>query len=163
MIDVNSIRSRVPEIGLTGNWWLNDFLEGYEEATNSDPEFLAKHNVDVQSPPPYGEVEKTMSQGKFNPIFLRAILREMKFVTPRMFETFLADTVPLLPGYFDYATKLYGSEVQPLIMSAGIANTIESLVANYEQTQKLCQSIREKLIREHSYRIKLEQLLGMSV
>ncbi|MBU1164784.1 hypothetical protein KKA15_04455 [Patescibacteria group bacterium] len=163
LLGISSIRRHVPKIGLIGNWWLSDFLEGYKEATWSDPALLEKQSVIVKSPPSYGQVEKTMSKGKMNPIFIRAILRKMKFVTPRMFETFLANTIPLLPDYFDYAIDLYGSEVMPLIMSNGVNNTVMSILDNYEQIQRLCQSIREKLIREHSYKIKLEQLLEMSL
>jgi hypothetical protein len=110
---------------------------------------------------PYGQVEKTMSRGKVNPILIRPILNEMGFVTPRMFETFAADTVPLIPNYFRHANELYGDEIFHLTLSPDPAVKIMEILENYQKYRDVSLRIGEKLRRKHSYQVRISQLLDL--
>ena len=100
-----------------------------------------------------------MSMGLINPVFVRPILNKLKFVTPRMFETFTANTVPLIPKYFTHAQDLYGSDVNKLILSNNPARDILKILDNYKTYNSLCREIKEMLNKKHSYKTRINQLL----
>ena len=156
---VKPIRSELKRVALIGQYWTGEPMEGFEEATESDETFLTANNVEVYKSADYGEVESAMSRGKLHPILVRPILNEMKFVTPRMFETFRADTVPLIPYYFTHANSLYGADVSKLTISNDATKDISRILNDYQASEKLSRDIREKLLDEHSYEVRLGQLL----
>lgn len=156
---ISNIRNRVKRIGLIGQFWLDDVMEGYENATYSDPEVLKENNIKILNPAPYREVENTMSRGLMHPILIRPILHEIGFVTPRMFETFSADTVPLIPLYFKHAEKLYGPEAKDLFLGENASEKIVDIMDNYNLYKAICERIRLDLIAEHSYDKRLSQLI----
>lgn len=153
------IRKHLKKVGLIGSYWSSDIMSGFEDATYSDPNFLRENKIEILRSAPYGQVEAAMSKGLLNPIFIRPILNHMDFITPRMFETFLADTVPLIPQYFTHATKLYGSSVSQLIMSNNPANDIIRIIENYDEYAILRKNILEMLKVKHSYEVRINQLL----
>ncbi|MEK7573129.1 MAG: hypothetical protein AAB531_01765 [Patescibacteria group bacterium] len=153
------IRSRLKRVALIGEYWSNKILPVYEGTTYSDVNFLKKNNIEILEPTPYGQVETTMSMGLINPVFVRPILNKLKFVTPRMFETFTADTVPLIPKYFTHAQDLYGSDVNKLLLSNNPTRDILKILDNYKTYNNLCREIREMLNKKHSYKTRINQLL----
>lgn len=156
---VSLIRLRLKKIGLVGRYWTGEPMEGFEDATRSDSEFLKRNNIDIQDSAPYGQVEAAMSAGKLHPVLVRPILNEIRFVTPRMFETFGANTIPLIPTYFTHALSLYGNKVVKLIISENPASDIIRIMDNYETYSNLCKDICQKLRDEHSYEVRLKQLV----
>ena len=158
---VSPIRTKLKRIALIGRYWSGDQMQGFENATGSDPDFLKKNHVEVYKSAPYGQVEKTMSRGKMHPILIRPILNEMGFVTPRMFETFAADTVPLIPNYFRRANELYGDEVFHLTVSQDPAAKILEILENYPKYRDISLKIAKKLRRKHSYEVRIRQLLDL--
>ena len=135
-------------------------MEEFKEATYSDPDFLRQNQIEIYQSALYGQVETTMSRGLLNPILVRPILNHLGFATPRMFETIIADTVPLIPNYFTYAPRLYGMDISQLTLSVdNAANNILKMLENYEENKKLARDIRETLKTQHSYETRLKQLL----
>lgn len=156
---VSSIRPQLKKIGIIGRYWNKEVMQGYEEATISNPNFLKQNKIIVKKSAPYGQVEKFMSRGLLNPIFIRPILSKLKFTTPRMFETLNADTVPLVPSYFTYAQDLYGDKIQELSLTEDSNNDILKIINNYEYYKNISKKIRKTLRSKHSYEIRLKQLL----
>jgi hypothetical protein len=157
---LSRIRSKVGRIAVFGKHWFADPEPGFEEHTYSDPSFLYAHGVESYRSVPFGEVERKMGQGKLHPIFVRPVLNLLKLVTPRMFETFAANTVPIIPQYFQHAVSLYGPEVTPLYLREDPADVITSMLNQYPDYMILAREIRDKLIKEHSYDVRLTELLG---
>lgn len=156
---VSPIRTKFKKIALIGQYWSGEQMKEFKDATRSDPDFLKKNGVEIYKSAPYGQVEKAMSRGKMHPILIRPILNEMSFITPRMFETFVANTVPLIPSYFTHANELYGDEITHLILSEDPAAKILEILESYEKYRKVSLRIREKLRQKHSYEVRLRQLL----
>lgn len=157
---ITPIRSRLKKVALIGQYWLDEVMEEFKEATYSDPNFLKRNEIKVYGSVPYGQVEMTMSRGLLNPIFIRPILTKLEFVTPRMFETLSADTVPLIPSYFTHATHLYGEDIRDLTISLDHpADDIMRILENYDENIKLVRNIREGLKAKHTYEARLKQLL----
>lgn len=155
-----SIRSRLGRIAVFGKYWFGDPAPGFERHTYSDPGFLQAHGIESYPSVEFEEVERRMGQGRFHPIFVRPVLNLLQLVTPRMFETFIADTVPVLPPYFQHAVSLYGPEVTPLFLTEDPAGSLTAMMQNYQQHVSLARSIRERLVKEHSYDLRLQELLG---
>lgn len=154
------IRSNLKRAGLIGRYWDGENMKEFKEATKSDPNLLKKYNIEVHKSAPYGQVEKAMSKGKLNPIFIRPILNKLEFVTPRMFETLLADTIPLIPSYFEHAPKLYGEDIKQLVISSeNSGNDILRIFNNYAKNKKLVKKIKNAMKKNHSYESRLKQLL----
>lgn len=156
------IRLCLKKVALIGQYWGDEVMEEFKEATYSDSDlnFLKRNQIEIHDSVPYGQVEMAMSRGLLNPIFIRPILNKLKFVTPRMFETLLADTIPLIPNYFSYAPNLYGNDIKQLTFSLEhIAEDTMQILENYEENKKLVRNIREALRKQHSYEVRLKQLL----
>ena len=155
---ITPIRNRLKTITLVGKYWLGELMPGYEEAIYTDPDFLKKNGIKVMKSASYGRVEYTMSRGLLNPILVRPILNHMGFITPRMFETFNADTVPLIPNYFTHSNELYGGYSTKLKISND-PKDIMSILNNYEEYMELSQKIRQMLKTKHSYEVRLNELI----
>ena len=153
------VRGRFKRIAVIGNYWFGETMEGFESATHSDPNLFKVNNIEIFKSVPYGQVEHSMSRGLVNPILVRPILYELKFVTPRMFETFAADTVPVYPKYFSYAVDIYGQEARKLLLSDQPAQDILKILDDYENYISIARRIRADLIEEHSYETRLQELV----
>lgn len=158
--NLSNNRDVVSRIGLIGRYWDSELMEKDKIATFSDPEFLKQNNVSFFGSAPYGQVEKNMGRGMVNPIFIRPILSELRLFTPRMFETFISDTVPLIPKYFNYAPYLYGEDVSSLVLSDNPSEEIVRIVSNYQKYKDIADDIKKKLIEKHSYEVRLRELLN---
>ncbi len=150
---------RLKRIGLIGRYWDEEIMPGFETATASEPSFLKQNRITPEKSAPYGQLEKSMSRGRLNPILIRPILYKLKFVTPRMFETFNAETIPLIPGYFNHARDLYGEEIKRFILGGNPADDILKIIDNYKYYQKLAQTISHKLKSGHSYESRIKELM----
>jgi hypothetical protein len=157
------VRDRVARMAVFGQWWTGDPAPGCEPQTYSHPTFLADSGVDTFPPAPFDDVELTMGRGRLSPIFIRPVLRAMELATPRMFETFAADTVPILPPYFGYARALFGEAVQPLLMPDDPADAIVAILENYACHAAAAREVAARLAQEHSYEVRLVQLVELAL
>lgn len=160
---LSRIRVSVPRVAIFGQWWCGVGVPGCERETYSDPEFLPANQVETYPPVPYDEVEAAMGRGRLSPIFIRPVLNALHLATPRMFETFAADTVPVLPPYFTHARALYGDDVEELRLKDDPADTILSILDDYPTNQALAREIGAMLAREHSYEARLAQLIEVGL
>jgi hypothetical protein len=157
---LSKIRERLARIALFGSYWSGEPMPGFAEHTYSDPRFLLAHEIESYPSVAFDEVERQMGRGKFHPVFVRPVLNLLRMVTPRMFETFAADTVPLLPPYFKHACDLYGVEAAKLSLTEDPADSIMRMMQDYREYASISLAIRERLAHEHSYDRRLEELLS---
>jgi hypothetical protein len=156
------VRLRLGRIALFGQGWSGISLPGYEQHTYSEPEFLRTHRVETYPSAAYDEVESVMGEGRLNPIFVRPVLNALGLATPRMFETFAANTVPILPPYFRDPAALYGTGIAQLCLPDEPANTIVTMLDHYADYANLAEEIRLRLATEHSYEARLAELIDIA-
>ncbi len=162
---IEKVRHLIPRIGIRGMWWDHECLSGFPgagEATSSDPTFLARHNVDCGPAIPFGSVIESMSRACVHPILGRPILGHMKFVTPRMFETFASDAIPAIAPNLEYTIALYGSDARPLILLDNPTEQLVEMVAQPSKYRDLLLHLREELHCKHSYQNRLADLLQLA-
>lgn len=158
---IKPIRSQIKRVALMGDYWSKEIMEEFKDATFSEPDLLRKNNIKIVNSAPYGQVEKTMSTGFLNPIFIRPILCKLGFATPRMFETIMADTTPLIPSYFRYADLLYGDLIEHFkLTNKNSTEDIKKIFREYKKNTKLIWKIRNSLKVRHSYQVRLKELLN---
>jgi len=160
--EIREVRHLIPRVAIRGMWWDQESLYGFpgaEEATFSDPILLSEHDVRLGPSVEFGSVVASMSKARVHPILARPILRHMHFVTPRMFETFASNAIPVLAPYLEYTTALYGDECRPLILNDKPAEQLAKMVIEPQYFQDLSLHIRNKLRCEHSYEKRIEELL----
>jgi hypothetical protein len=154
------IRQRIGRIAVFGNWWSGDVLPGYEEHTYSEPAFLKEHGVETYSPVAFDEVESVMGHGRLSPIFVRPVLNALNLVTPRMFETFAADTIPILPPYMRHGEHLYGPGAESLRLLSDPSDAVLNILENYQHYLALIRDIRDRLETKHCYEARIKELMS---
>jgi hypothetical protein len=157
------VREEFGEIGIFGQHWANDPEPGLEEHTYSDPEYLRQRGVQTFPSTAFDQVELTMSTGRCHPVFVRPILHRLGLATPRMFETFMADTVPVLASYLSDTEHLYGADAHRLRLPEQPVSFLLSIFDSYDTYRELAMDVRQRLIRLHSYEERLRQLLEIGM
>jgi hypothetical protein len=157
------VRSRGARIAVFGQWWTGEPAPGCESQTASEAGFLAGHGVETFPSAPFDDVERTMGLGRLSPILIRPVLAALQLATPRMFETFAADTVPMLPPSFRYARALYGDRVDPLLLPDDPAAAVAEMLEHPDDCVALAKEIRAALAREHTYEVRLTQLVEIAL
>jgi hypothetical protein len=160
--EIKEVRHLIPRVAIRGMWWDQERLCGFpgaEEATFSDPILLSEHDVQLGPSVEFGSVVTSMSKACVHPILARPVLRHMHLVTPRMFETFASDAIPVLAPNLDYTTALYGDDCRPLILNDKPAEQLVEMITEPQSFRDLSLHIRAKLRREHSYEKRIVELL----
>ena len=75
---------------------------------DTDPALLARLGVEVRDGVRFDEVVGLLGQARFAPVFHRPLFRHLGFVTNRTFETFYADSLPVLMLPRDFVAAIYG-------------------------------------------------------
>lgn len=153
-------RNGFGRIAIYGKWWSGEALPGLTDHTWSDPIFLRRHGVEVFPSVPFGSVEESMGRGVFNPVFVRPSLYQLRLVTPRMFETFAADTVPMLAPYLDYLGPLLGEDGDRFRLASYTSTSIADLVDSHESLLALKREISGEMASRHSYDSRLDELIA---
>jgi hypothetical protein len=124
----------------------------------------SKGNLKVETSVPLGKFVQTMSLGRFNPILFNKELLVKKMVTPRMFETFAADTTPLLFDSKDYFEKIYGKEIRDFITSyEKVCDKMKEINENQDVFGAKLEKIRSILEEKHSYQTRLKELITLII
>ena len=154
-------RARIGRIGIKGQWWDGTTWPGKERITTSDPAFLRRHSVEVSGSVPFGSVINAMSEGEINPIFVRPMLAAQGLATPRMLETFSANTIPILTRNTIYSRKLFGDPSDPLFVDENPADKILEILDARMNYLALVKGIRKSLRENHNYERRLDELLEL--
>jgi len=159
---IEPIRQELGAITLVGwdwkrrpDWAVQMGIQG----ADVDPELLRRLGVEIADAIPFTEVRAFLSNARFGPIFQRPLFNELGLVTNRTFETFLADTIPLVMLPEPLATSIYGSAVQPLLAKGDIAGWLRDMIRDPEPYCEAVRGVRQHLAGHHSYRQRLTELV----
>jgi hypothetical protein len=163
---VEAARTRVGRIGLVGvgwdqlPWWAGQMA--IEDSYASDPQYLRHLDVEVMPPVPFGEVVGWMSKALFNPVLMRPIFRHLQFVTPRVFETPAANTIPLFGFDPVQVQEIYGESASDLVLSADdVDDKILDVIDRPDHYAGIVKGIREELSVRHSHVARLRELIDI--
>ena len=82
---------------------------------------LARLDVEVRDGVRFDGVVDLLARAKFAPVLHRPLFRHLGFVTNRTFETFYADTIPVLMLPRDFVAAIYGEAALPLVPGDDVA------------------------------------------
>jgi hypothetical protein len=125
---------------------------------DTDPAFLAALKVEVRNGVRFDEIVGLLGQAKFAPVIHRPLFRELGFVTNRTFETFYADTIPLLMLPEAFVESIYGKAAKKLIPSKGVAALVSDALKNPESYWDAVFETRVYLASKHSYAVRIDEL-----
>lgn len=131
---------------------------------DTDIELLADLRVEVRMGVRFDRVVPLLGQGRFAPVIHRPVFKELGLVTNRTFETFEADTVPVLMLPRDFVKTIYGAAALRLVPGNDIAAHLEGLLADPVGTWEAVLDTRAHLARHHSIKKRfddLERLAGV--
>ncbi len=126
---------------------------------DTDLEFLEAEGVGYYDGVRYDEVAALQGYSLFAPVLHRPLFEKLGFVTGRSFETFYADTLPVLMLEEDFVKKIYGSDALPLVttydkLADHLADAFENPVKYWDAVLKT----RKHLAQTHSYTQRFKEL-----
>jgi hypothetical protein len=123
-----------------------------------DPALLKRLGVETKWPIPFNEVTGLLGQARFAPIFHRPLFKELGLVTVRTFETFHADTIPLLMLPDELIREIYGPAAKPLAPGGDVAGRLRDMIRHPEVYWDAVFKVRAHLGRHHSYQQRFAEL-----
>ncbi|WP_441245233.1 glycosyltransferase family protein [Kitasatospora sp. McL0602] len=157
-----SARPSLTRLRVAGRWWSGDPHPDHLAATANRPGWLAEHGVKVTGPVQFGQVLTQMAKAEITPVLARPLLAHQHLLTPRMFETVAAGTMPVLPPELAYTTGLYGEEITPFILGEEPAEDLARLLRDAPANRQRLGRIQDELRRSFNYRRVLGQLLALT-
>lgn len=161
---IEPIRDRVGRIALVGHGW--DALPPWavrmrmEQAFYTDKDYLRKMQVEFLPPIRFEYVIPWMSRAVFSPVLMRPTFEWMRMVTPRLFETFAANTIPLLSLDPEHVKEIYGDHALELLLCADSPERrLEDILKRPRRYSEIVQGIRQHLAEKHSHQQRFHQLL----
>jgi hypothetical protein len=161
---IEPIRGKAGRLALVGHGW--DSIPSWaspmqlEQTYFSDPAYLKRMGVDILPAVPFERVIHWMSKATFNPVLVRPTFGRLRFVTPRLFETLAANTIPLFVLDKGHVQEIYGDEALQLVLPE--ENAQEKMLDIVQQPQRyaeLVRGIRQHLAKKHSHAARLEELI----
>lgn len=128
---------------------------------DTDRNLLARLDVQVRDGVRFDEVVGLLSTARFAPIFHRPLFRHLGFVTNRTFETFYADTLPILMLPREFVEKTYGQAALALVPGDAIAAHLRDALARPEFYWDAVLKTRSHLARHHSYQVRFQELQAL--
>jgi len=125
---------------------------------DTDAAFLAELGVETRSGVRFDEVVAWCAKARFTPVFHRPLFRHLGFVTNRTFETFYADTLPVLMLPRDFVAAIYGEAALALVPGDDIAAHLTDALARPERYWEAVLQTRSHLARYHSYAQRFQDL-----
>jgi hypothetical protein len=156
-----AVRERVGPVCLTGwdwsarpDWAVKLGIMGID----TDPALLARLDVVARDGVRFDEVVGLLSQAKFAPVIHRPLFRHLGIVTNRTFETFYADSLPILLLPRDFVVALYGDAALALVPGEDIGSHLDNALSYPEPYWEAVLQTRSHLARHHSYARRLQEL-----
>jgi hypothetical protein len=125
---------------------------------DTDPALLARLGVEIRDGVRFEEVVGLLGQARFAPVFHRPLFRRLGLVTNRTFETFHADSMPVLILPRDFVVALYGEAALALVPGDDIAAHLDDAMRRPELYWDAVLQTRSHLARHHSYAQRLQEL-----
>ena len=158
------VREQVGKACLTGwdwgarpEWAVRCGIAGVD----TDPALLSRLQVEVRDGVRFNEVVGLLGKARFAPVFHRPLFRHLGFVTNRTFETFYADTLPVLMLPRDFVKAVYGEAALALVPGADVAEHLADAMRRPESHWDAVLKTRSHLARHHSYASRFEELAAL--
>jgi hypothetical protein len=155
------VRSEVGKASLVGwdwnerpDWAIHKAIVGVD----TDPAFLESVGADAHKGKRFDEIVELLGHARFAPVIHRPLFRELGFVTNRTFETFYADTIPVLLLPEDFVEAIYGTAAKKLVPSQGVTKWLQDALKNPEAYWDAVLKTRTHLAAKHSYAVRVEEL-----
>lgn len=141
--------------GARPDWAVQKAIMGVD----ADPAFLESLGVEIRNGVRFDEIVGLLGGAKFAPVIHRPLFRELGFATNRTFETFYADTIPVLLLPEDFVGKIYGAAARKLVPSNGVAAWLKDALAQPEAYWDAVLQTRAHLAANHSYAARIDELM----
>jgi hypothetical protein len=128
---------------------------------DTDPALLAGLNVEVRDGVRFDEVIGLLGKARFAPVFHRPLFRHLGFVTNRTFETFCADTLPVLMLPREFVTAIYGPAALALVPGEDVAAHLRDALSRPERHWDAVIQTRLHLALHHSFTRRLQDLQAL--
>jgi len=125
---------------------------------DTDPALLAELGVEFRDGVRFDEVVGTLGQACFAPVFHRPLFRHLGFVTNRTFETFYADTLPVLMLPRDFVSAVYGPAALALVPGDDVGAHLADALRQPEMYWEAVLQTRSHLAQHHSYAQRFQEL-----
>jgi hypothetical protein len=129
---------------------------------DTDPDFLAGLDVEVRGGVGFDEVIGLLGKARFAPVLHRPLFQHLGFVTNRTFETFYADTLPVLMLPKDFVSAIYGPAALRLVPGDDVASHLKDALKHPEKYWDAVLETRSHLARHHSFERRLQELLSQA-
>jgi hypothetical protein len=161
---VEAVREQLGRIGLVGYGW--DAVPHWassmqlEQAYFSDAAKLQKLAIETLPPVRFECVIDCMSKARFNPVLLRSLFAHLRIVTPRLFETVAARTIPLFVFDSAHVREIYGEQAVELVLpEENPHEKILDIVRRPERYHDVVMGMRRHLAENHSHVARLRRLI----
>ena len=125
---------------------------------DTDPPLLAGLGVEVRDGVRFDEVVALLGKARFTPVFHRPLFHHLGFVTNRTFETFCADTLPVLMLPRELVTAIYGPAALMLVPGDDVAAHLRDALNQPEKYWDAVLQTRAHLARNHSFTGRFQHL-----
>jgi hypothetical protein len=125
---------------------------------DTDPALLAELGVEFRDGVRFDEVVSSLGQARFAPVFHRPLFRHLGFVTNRTFETFYADTLPVLMLPRDFVSAIYGPAALTLVPGEDVAGHLKDAMQRPEHYWDAVLKTRAHLAQHQSYARRFQEL-----
>ena len=131
------------------------------QGVDVDQTLLERLGAEVRPAVPYDQVVECMSQARFSPVIHRPLFNHLGLVTNRTFETFCADTIPLLLLPPDLVDAIHGPAARRLTIGDDPAERVRDILRRPEGYLQAVLDVREFLAAHHSYEQRFRELLSL--
>jgi hypothetical protein len=128
---------------------------------DTDPALLAELDVECRDGVRFDEVVGLLGKARFAPVFHRPLFRHLGIVTNRTFETFYADSLPVLMLPKDFVAAIYGPAATKLVPGDDLAAHLTDALNAPEPYWDAVLQTRSHLARYHSYAERYRQLAAL--
>jgi hypothetical protein len=160
-----SVRDKVGRACLAGwdwdarpEWAVQKGLAGID----TDPSFLAGIGAETRNGVRFDEVVGLLGTARFAPVFHRPLFRQLGLVTNRTFETFYADSLPVLMLPRDLVEGVYGPAALALVPGGDVAAHLTDALEQPEHYWDAVLQTRAHLARHHSFEKRLQDIAALA-
>ncbi len=129
---------------------------------DTDPQWLLDNEITVKDGVRFDKVLDYLSQSKFTPIFHRPLFRKLGLATVRTFETFHADTLPVLMLPKPFVEAVYGAAAVTLVPGEDVGAFLLDATKEPERYWDAVIKTRAHLAAHHSYARRFEELAALA-
>jgi hypothetical protein len=130
-------------------------------AVDTKPALLERLGVETRDAIPFNEVNDFVGQAKFSPVFHRPLFNKLGLVTNRTFETFCADTIPLLMLAEETVSEIYGQAALLLAPGEQVTEHLSDMMRRPEVYWDAVLKTRAHLAEHHSYQRRFQELVTL--